>query len=90
MKNQLLNCNNRTFVIKLAWRSIDSVFICQGTGLIDAIKRDDEERKGIEYIKEFDPGKCVFKKVSKETILNCFSWDTESILYLQKHYYFKK
>ena len=90
MKNLSLNTNNRTFAVKLRWRSIDSLFICQSTGLIEALKTDDIEKKGIEYIKEFDPAKCSFNKVSKESILNHFSFDTESYLYLQKHYYFKK
>jgi hypothetical protein len=85
-----LNCDIRTFAIKLKWRSNDNLFICQDNGLIEAIKSDDKEHKGIEYIKEFDPGKGQFVKVSKESILNHFSWDTESYLYLQNHYYFKK
>ena len=89
MKNLSLNTDNRTFAIKLKWRTSDSLFICQETGLIEAIKRDDQDRKGIEYIKEFDYVSCSFKKVSKESILRYFM-ETESYLYLQNHYYFKK
>lgn len=85
-----LNCDLTTFAIKLKWRSTDSLFICQDTGLIEAIKSDDKEHKGIEYIKIFDPAKCTFIKTSKELILQCFSFDTESYLYLKEHYYFKK
>lgn len=90
MKGLSLNTNNRTFAVKLRWRLIDSLFICQSTGLIESLKTDDQEKKGIEYIKEFDPAKCRFVKVSKDSILQLFSWDTESSLYLQNHYYFKK
>jgi len=89
MKNLLLNTNNRTFAVKLRWRSIDSLFIVQGSGLIEALKTDDSEKKGIEYIKEFDPAKCAFKRISKSDLLANYSWETESYLYLQNHYYFK-
>lgn len=90
MKNILLNANYRIFAIKLKSIQVDNLFICKGSGLIEAIKTDDIDRKGIEYIKEFDPVKCTFRRVSKDSILNHFSWDTESYLYLQKHYYFNK
>lgn len=50
----------------------------------------DNPQKGIEFIKEFNHTKNNFTKVSKESILSFCSWETEVILYLEKHYYFKK
>lgn len=90
MKNEFLNMSFRTFLVSFAWKSTDKKFICQGAGLIEVLKNFGTDSKGVEYIKEFDLYKNTFKRISKETILNQFSWDTENYLYLKSHSYFKK
>lgn len=85
----ILNTDLQTYAIKLRYRSNSSLFICQEDGLIEAIKKDDVEHKGIDYIKEFDPVKCSFVRISKEIILNRYSHNAENHNYLKNHYYFK-
>jgi hypothetical protein len=44
---------------------------------------------GIEYIKVFNPVKARFERISRDKILQMFSWQTEDYEYLKNHYYFK-
>jgi hypothetical protein len=50
----------------------------------------DFDKNGIKSIKEFNPVKENFTKVSKIDLLKFCSWDTEVSEYLNNHYYFKK
>ena len=87
MKNGILNCDFNTYLVKFRWKSTNNVFIVQGSGLMDVLKQYDIN--GVEYIKEFDPSKAAFKRIAKEKLLQAFSWETETFIYLQSHYYFK-
>ena len=89
MKNTILNTDKRTFLISFQHRSTDSKFLFQEPKDLKYIL-ETYDNTGIESIKEFDPHKTTFKRVSKEQILKFASWETETILYLEKHYYFKK
>ena len=87
--NTILNLDKRTFLISFSHRLSEGKFIFQdGKDFLNLLKQYDS--KGIEYIKEFNYAKNNFIKVSKKDILNRFSWDTETALFLQNHYYFKK
>ncbi len=87
MKSGVLNTDFNTYLVKFQWKSTNNRFIVQGSGLVDVLKQYDVN--GVEYIKEFDPFKETFKRISRNKLLNAFSWETETYLYLQSHYYFK-
>ena len=82
----MYNTDLRTFLISFQHRSTNKNFIFQsGTELIEILKKAET---GVETIKEFDPSKASFKRVSKKDLLQCFNWETETIEYLTNHYYF--
>ena len=87
MKNTVINTDYHTYLIKFQWKSTNNRFIVQGSGLMEVLKEYD--KNGVEYIKEFDPVKCTFKRIAKDKLLSMFTWDTETHLYLEDHYYFK-
>ena len=87
MESKILNTDLNTYLIKFKWMSTNNRFIVQGSGLMDVIKNYD--KNGIEYIKIFDPVKCAFKSISRAKILQLLSWETEALIYLKNHYYFK-
>jgi len=87
MTSAIINTDYNTYLIKFKWMSTNNRFIVQGSGLMDAIKSYD--KNGIEYIKIFDPVKYKFKSISRDKILQLFSWETETLLYLKFHYFFK-
>lgn len=89
MKNTILNTDERIFLISFLHRSTDKKFMFQKPIELKNIL-ETYDNTGIESIKEFDPHKNTFKRVSKETILNFAAWETETILFLENHYYFKK
>jgi len=84
-----LNTDRRTFLVQFDWKNTDSIYIFQnGNDLIELLKNND---KPIKFIKEFDRQSYSFKRVSKKDLLNVFSWDTETDIYLNNnHYFFKK
>lgn len=86
MKNIIINTNIHTYLIKFKFQTPDNYFIIQESGIMDVLKKYD--KNGIEYIKQFEPSKAKFIQISKKELLNRFSWNTETHLYLQKHYYF--
>lgn len=88
MESLIVNTGYHTFLIKFRYQTTNGRFIVQGQGLMNCLKTYD--KNGIEYIKIFDPHKYTFKQVSKETLFNLFSWDTETMEYFKNHYYFKK
>jgi len=47
-------------------------------------------RYGIVFVKRFYTDKSVFKKMSKDEVSNCWSWDTHTIEQLKKINYIKK
>jgi hypothetical protein len=86
----MLNLNSFTYLVKFQWKSTDNRFIVQGSDLCKVLKNNDGlHNPGVEYIKEFDCKDNKFKRVSKQTILNRYKWDTESYLYLTNHYFFR-
>ena len=86
-KENVINCNQRvTYLVKFQF-SGNQHYIVQNNGLMDILK---SHEKPIEFIKKFDFEKQRFVRVSKDEILANYSWDTEVILYLENHYYFKK
>ena len=87
MKNTILNTDKRLFLITFLFKSTESKFIVgQNVDFKTVLQKYD--MRGIKSIKEFDPIKNTFKRISKKTILEYFSWNTEVIQYLKKHYYF--
>lgn len=88
MKTSYYNTDLRTFLISFQNRSTCKNFIFQsGEELLEILKNQD--KTGIETIKEFDPNKASFKRISKKDFLNNFSWETETSEYLKTHYFFK-
>ena len=91
MQKHILNTDRRTFLISLRYRGTNGKFMFQEAHELKYILETyDNPQKGIEFIKEFNHTKSNFIKVSKESILKFCSWETETILYLENHYYFKK
>ena len=90
MQNNIISTDRRTFLIKFNWTISGGQFIFQTPSELVKILKEKEEKKGIEYIKEFNPIEYKFKRVSKQALLDMASWETENILYLQNHSYFKK
>jgi len=89
MKNTILNLSNRTYLVTFLFSGSDSKILCSGpNALMQAIEKYGE--RGIDSIKEWDNGKCKFMRASKQHILDCHSFDTESHIYLSNHYFFKK
>ena len=87
----ILNTDTHTYFISLSWRLVRGKFIFKnGSELMHILKEYDKESKGIDFIKQFDPSKGQFVRISKKDFLNRFNWETEAFLYLQDHYYFKK
>lgn len=87
MKNSVINTDLNTYLVKFNFQSTNGQFITQGSGLMDVLKEYD--KNGIKYIKIFDPVKYTFKSISRNKILQFFSWETETHEYLKNHYYFK-
>lgn len=65
----------------------EAMFICTVDQLATVLKEHSNE-KGIEFIKEFDPSKLTFKRVSKAQLLKWSEMNTEAYQYLSNHYYF--
>lgn len=83
----MYNTDLRTFFISFQYRSTNKNFIFQSGGeLVEILKKAET---GVETIKEFDPNKATFKRISKKDLLQCFNWETETIEYLTNHYFFK-
>ena len=87
MKNTVINTDLHTYLIKFNFQTTNGQFITQGAGLMNVLKEHD--KNGIKYIKIFDPVKCAFKSISRAKILQLLSWETEALIYLKNHYYFK-
>lgn len=88
MKTTILNTDTDIFLIKFKFSSTNGKFIFNDINDLPELLKNNT--KGIEYIKRFNNDTNTFKKVSKETILNLSSWETETNLYLKNHYYFTK
>lgn len=87
MNKTIINTDLHIFLVSFRYKSTDNRFIVQEHGLIEVLKKYD--LNGIESIKIFEPSKGKFSMVSKKTIFNLFSFDTETIQYLKNHYFFK-
>lgn len=80
--------DQRMYLVKFQYTATNGKFIT--TDLAKCIKDNEpSNRRGIEYIKTFDPVKNTFKRISKEKILMFHSWDTESMEFFRSHYFFK-
>ena len=85
-----LSTDNQTLLVTFQNGSHNKRIICQGKGFLETLKEEEEQTaKGIESIKIFDTKNSKFKKVSKSFIKSLFSWETETIIYLNNHYFFK-
>lgn len=81
-----LNLDLRTYLITFSFKMSDKKFIFQtAEDLVYLLQNFDTG--GVASIKILD-SKNTFKRISKKDILTFFSWDTESIIYLKKHYFF--
>jgi hypothetical protein len=87
MGNTILNTDLHTYLIKFRFQTTNGRFIVQGSGLMNCLKTYD--LNGVEYIKIFDPVKARFERISRDKILQMFSWQTEDYEYLKNHYFFK-
>jgi hypothetical protein len=88
MKNLFLNLDKRTFLVTFQYQTTNGKFIFQEPlQLVEILKTFD--KNGIKSIQELDHKDMKFKKVSKETILNFASWETEASEFLKTHYFFK-
>ena len=86
----ILNQDQRTFLISLRYRSTNGKFMFQTAQELKFILETyDNPQKGIAFFKVFDPLKNKFSTISKREILRFFSWETEFIEYSKNHYYFK-
>ena len=84
-KENVINCNQRvTYLVKFQF-SGNQHYIVQNDGLIDVLKAHE---KPLEFIKKFDFEKQKFVRVSKSEILDNYSYETEILLYIEKHPYF--
>jgi len=82
-----LTADLRLFLVKFAWTSTHNQLVTTQEELANAIK-DNDPGRGIEYIKEFNPVKAAFQKVSKKQILMYLSDNTEATEILTKHSFF--
>ena len=84
-KENVINCNQRvTYLVKFQF-SGNQHYIVQNDGLMDVLKAHE---KPLEFIKKFDFEKQKFVRVSKSEILDNYSYETEILLYIEKHPYF--
>lgn len=83
-----LNADQRIFLIKYAYTSNKAQIIVSQHEMPFALKQNDPGR-GVEYIKEFNPSKAGFSKISTAEILNLYTWETEAHEILTAHPYFK-
>ncbi len=81
-----INTDEQVFLVKFAWTINGGKFMTTDVGA--TIKAHDSGR-GIEYIKVFDHQKNRFVKISKSDILKFHSWNTESLLTIKSHNFFK-
>lgn len=75
------------YLVEFRYQGTESKFIVSLNQIADCLKAHD--KNGLISIKRFNSEKCVFQRVSRKDILMFLSHDTESILYLENHYYFK-
>lgn len=75
------------YLVEFRYQGTESKFIVSLNQIAECLKTCD--KNGVKSIKRFDPSKNTFGKISRKSILMFLSHDTESILYLENHYYFK-
>lgn len=84
----ILNVNETPiFLVEFTNQFPRNRFVCHQDQLMECIKR--YNRNGIKSIKRLDPSKGAFKKVAAHHILQLYTWETESYLYLTELSYFK-
>lgn len=74
MNNFISTHADRVYLIKLAADS--NKYFVKAEGIPELLKKS---KYSIEYIKEFDPPKERFKRVSKAELKNFLAWHTETI-----------
>ena len=75
------------YLVEFHFQGTASKFIVSANQIAECLKTCG--KNGVKSIKRFDPSKNTFKRVSRADILNFVSFDTESVLYLENHYFFK-
>lgn len=88
MQNTILNTDNNTYLITFKYQGTNGRFIFQKPLELKYIL-ENYDKNGIDKIQVFNPLKAKFERISKDRIVNFCSWETETALYLAKHYYFK-
>jgi hypothetical protein len=89
MKNTILNTDTRIFLVSFLHKTTDNKFMFStANDLMHILKTHD--KTGIDYIKEFNPVKNSFIRVSKADFLRFANYETEASIYFESHYYFKK
>lgn len=74
-----------TWLFKITFLHSQNPVICNEAGFREALQSFDKN-KGIKSIKYLSREKWI--KMSKQSVRQHFSWDTETDLYLAQHYYF--
>jgi len=88
-RTNYLDISNIILQVKFI-KSSNNIFVCTPDSLMEVLKNlDGYHNKGIVFIKQFDPAKNTFQRVSKKQIRAFCNWDTETDIYLNTHYYFK-
>ena len=91
MNQTTLNTDQRLYLVKINWKGTNGKYIfSDATELIKILKQDENEKKGIEYIKTFEPSKDKFIRISKKDFLKYNSFNTELLENLKNISYFKK
>lgn len=75
------------YLVEFRYQGTSSKFIVSLNKIAECLKNHD--KNGVKSIKRFNPAKNVFQRISKRDILCFLSEDTESVLYLENHYFFK-
>jgi hypothetical protein len=82
-----LNTSNDIFLIAFNGISQQFIFANEPEQLGNLIKK--HNKYGIVFIKRFNQSKSKFDNLSKQDVTTFFSWDTHSILELQKSNFIK-
>lgn len=75
------------YLIEFHFQGTNSKFIVSINQIAECLKTCD--KNGVKSIKRFDASKNTFGRISRKSILMFLSHDTESVLYLQNHSFFK-
>ena len=83
----MLHTEKAIFLIKPRAGTIANSYIVQEPEQV--LKALSKIKHGIDFVKQYNVAKMAFQRVSKQQVLNTFSFDTECFLKLQEQAYFK-